>query len=50
MWLKTINCGLVVKCQGPVVQSILSLTNLLGGQFIKCFMASLLNTHTDVFC
>ena len=30
---------------GPVVQSIISLTNSLRGQLVKCFMTLLPNTH-----
>ena len=33
-----------VVYQGPVVQSIVSLTSSLRGQLIKCFTTSLLNT------
>ena len=35
--------------QGPVVQSIVSLTNSLRGQLVKCFMTLLPNTHV-FFC
>ena len=34
-----------VRELGPVVQSIVSLTNLLRGQLVKCFMTLLPNTH-----
>ena len=34
----------LVHDQGPVVQSIVSLTSSLRGQLIKCFMTLLLNT------
>ena len=33
-----------LKCQGPVVQSILSLTSSLRGQLVKCFTTLLPNT------
>ena len=35
--------------QGPVVQSIISLTSLLRGQLVKCYTTLLLNTQIFFF-
>ena len=37
-------CIMGVHLQGPVVQSIVSLTSSLSGQLVKCFTTSSLNT------
>ena len=37
------------KRQGPVVQSIVSLTSFLRGQLVKCFMTLLLHIYTLMF-
>ena len=42
-WSSLIN--LLSKDLGPVVQSILSLTSLLKGQLVKCYMALYPNTQ-----
>ena len=35
--------------QDPVVQSIVSLTNSLSGQLVKCFY-DFITKYTDIFC
>ena len=45
----TLRIFMVAAPQGPVVQSIVSLTSSLRGQLSKCF-ASFITKYTDIFC
>ena len=45
----SIRLVLVFRISGPVVQSIVSLTSSLRGQFVKCF-TTFITKYTDIFC